>query len=458
MVPENFRFGGGATETVLHPLVAVWMLIAIVLILSLRRDRIMIPFLLAFFSTPSQEVLVLAGVHFTMHQILIFTVLARMTVYRGSSSDRRFQGGFNALDRVVVLWAFSSLLIFNIEFMDKQAFIKSMGDFVLAMGGYLAVRFLVPDGDAVRRMIKVMAVICLIQGVCMLTELSTYQNLFFPLGGAWPTYREGHVRAEGAMGTLYGGALAGALIPLFVWLWMERKSRTTAVAGLVGATAMVFASHASTSAMAYGAGLLGLGFWPLRKYMRMVRLSIVAMLVGLHLVMNGPVWSLIEKIDITGGSSSYHRYQLVDNCIRHFSDWWLVGYKYYYAWGFCMFDLCNQFVGTAVAGGLVSLVLYIMIFSRSFGAIGKARKQVEGDRHQEWLLWCLGSFLFSVMVAAFGINYMFHLLMCFLLLVASISVTAFEAIRSPARQAEKVFEPPLPVGTELSWDSLGSHQ
>ena len=34
MQPENFRFGGGATATVLHPLVAVWMLVAIVLILS----------------------------------------------------------------------------------------------------------------------------------------------------------------------------------------------------------------------------------------------------------------------------------------------------------------------------------------------------------------------------------------------------------------------------------------
>ena len=40
----------------------------------------------------------------------------------------------------------------------------------------------------------------------------------------------------------------------------------------------------------------------------------------LHLVMNGPVWSLIARVDLTGSSSSYHRYYLLDNCIRHFSD------------------------------------------------------------------------------------------------------------------------------------------
>ena len=40
-----------------------------------------------------------------------------------------------------------------------------------------------------------------------------------------------------------------------------------------------------------------------------------------------------------------------------------------------MFDLCNQFVVQAVDGGLLALVAYIAIFSRSFGAIGTARKK-----------------------------------------------------------------------------------
>jgi hypothetical protein len=152
--------------------------------------------------------------------------------------------------------------------------------------------------------------------------------------------------------------------------------------------------------------------------------------------MNGPVWSLIEKIDLTGGSSSYHRYMLLDNCIRHFGDWWLLGTKDYVNWGFVMFDVCNQFVLAALRGGLLTLIIYIAIYKRSFGAIGRARKHVDGDRRQEWFLWCLGSALFSTVVSSFGINYMIQLMMCLSPLLVCVSVATLEARQSTARSAE----------------------
>ena len=157
--------------------------------------------------------------------------------------------------------------------------------------------------------------------------------------------------------------------------------------------------------------------------------------MALHLVMKAPVWSLIARVDLTGSSSGYHRYKLVDNCIRHFSDWWLLGYKYYNDWGWDMWDLCNQFVVVALTGGLVTLVFYIAIFSRSFGAIGTARKQVNGDRGQEWFLWCLGLDLFANVVAHFGINYMAQMMMSLFPLLACISVATFEARQATARKA-----------------------
>lgn len=423
-------------ETMMHPLVAVWMLIAIVLILTLPRHKAITPFLLAFFTIPVGQVIVLGGVHLTVLRILILTVLARMAAFRGSSSEGKFAGGFNALDRVVVLWSLSAAITFSVQWMEMQALIKGLGDLVESLGGYLAARFLIPDRVAVRRTVKVMAAICVIQGACMVSEQFTRQNVFGFLGAFSPEIREGHIRSQGVMGSLYGGVFAGVLIPLFLWLWTEGKSRMAAYAGLAGATAMVFASHASTSLLAYGASLGALAFWPLRKQMRLVRWGIVAILVGLHLVMHGPVWSLIEHIDLAGGSSSYHRYMLVDNCLRHFGEWWLIGYKYYNEWGWCMFDLCNQFVAVAVTGGLVTLVVYIMIFTRSFGAIGTARKHVNGERGQEWLFWCLGSTLFAHVVASFGIGYMVHLLMALFPLLACISVATFEAQQATVRSVE----------------------
>ncbi|MGB7149873.1 MAG: hypothetical protein WBD45_12010, partial [Terriglobales bacterium] len=370
------------------------------------------------------------------------------------SSAPGFPGGFNAVDRVVVLWTVSILTINSLAWMELPAFIKLAGDFLDALGGYLVVRFLIPDRAAVRRTVKVLALVCLIQGICMVSEQFTHQNVFAFLGENQPTIREGHVRSEGSMGTLFGGTFAGVLIPMFLWLWKERRSRAAACAGIVGATAMVFASHASTSWMAYGAGLFGLGFWPLLKHMRVIRWGIVATLIVLHLVMHGPVWSLIEKIDLTGGSSSYHRYMLVDNCIRHFGDWWLLGFKHPGMWGFDMWDLCNQFVAVSISGGLISLILFIAIYSRSLGAIGNARKRVSGHGRREWFIWCLGATLFANVVASFGINYMLQLLMLLFPLLAFVAVAAFDARRVALRgvkpwREEHFASSPAATGVDL---------
>lgn len=438
MEPEHLRFGGGATETLLHPLVAVWLLVAIVLILTRRREQGITVFLLSCFSIPIEQVVVLGGLHFTVLRILILAGLARVATFRGSSSRGKFPGGFNAVDRMVVLWTVSALVIFSLQWMDMQALIHNLGGFLDALGGYVVVRYLIPDGEAIRRTIKTLAVACVIQGACMINEQITRLNVFGFLGGTplAVVVRDGKIRSEGVMGCIGAGVFAGVLIPLFLWLWTEGKSRMAAGAGLAGATAMIITSNSSTSWMALGGSLLGLAFWPLRKQMRFVRWGLALILVALHLVMKAPVWALIARVDLTGSSSSDHRYHLVDSCIRHFSDWWLLGSRHYNEWGWGMWDTCNQFVDLAVKGGLVTLICYIAIFSRSFGAIGTARKQVNRDRAQEWLLWCLGADLFANVVASFGINYSAPLQMSLFPLLACISVATLKAKQTTVRSAE----------------------
>ena len=151
--------------------------------------------------------------------------------------------------------------------------------------------------------------------------------------------------------------------------------------------------------------------------------------------MKAPVWALIARVDLTGSSSSFHRYALVDNCIRHFSDWWFLGYKYFNLWGWDMWDLSNQFVAIALTGGLLTLVFYVAIFSRSFGMIGTARKEVTWDREQEWLLWCIGSVLFAHVVAHFGINYGAPMLVGLFSILACASTAASRRKRQQSETA-----------------------
>ena len=437
MAPEHLRFGGGAGESAIHPLVAAWLLIAIVLILVLPRGKAIVPFLLAFFTIPMGQVLVVGGFHFTALRILILAGLVRRASLRKSSASK-YPGGFSGLDAVVVLWSVSAVIAFWLEFMDRQAFINGLGNLLDTLGGYLVVRFLIPDGEAIRHTIKAVAVICAINGVCMINEQISHVNVFGLLGGISTevTVRDGHIRSSGVMGYLCAGAFAGVLIPLFLWLWTEGKSRMAACVGVAGATAMVITSYSSTSWLAMAGSFVGLAFWPLRKQMRLIRWGLVTIMVGLHLVMKAPVWALIARIDLTGSSSGDQRYYLVDMTIRHFSDWWLLGTKNYVTWGWDSWDLCNQFVAVALTGGLLTLIFYISIFSRGFGVIGNARKHGKRGPRSGMVPLVLGLNLFATVVAHFGINYMAQLIMGFFPLVACISVATFEATQHSVRTSE----------------------
>jgi hypothetical protein len=422
----------------LHPLVAVWLLIAIVLILVLPRRNAIVPFLFSFFTIPIGQVVVLGGIHFTVLRILILAGLARVAISRALSSGSTFTGGVNALDRLTILWAVAGPVIFSLQWRVTPAIVNSMGDLVDGLGCYLVVRYLIHDGEAVRRTVKVLAAVCITQGADMVSEQFTQLDVFGLVGGSLlhPTVRDGQIRSAGSMGCIYGGVFAGLLIPLFVWLWTEKKSRIAAFAGIVGAIAMVITSRSSTPLSAFLASLVGLAFWPLRKRMRLIRWGVVLGLVALQVVMKAPVWALIARVDLTGSSSSYHRYMLVDNTIRHFSEWWLLGTRYYNEWGFDMFDTCNQFVWIAVRGGLLTLLLYVMMLKAGFATIGNAREKVDGDRKREWLVWCLGAFMWANVVASYGISYLVQLEGLLFPILACISVASFEAQQATAQSVE----------------------
>jgi hypothetical protein len=455
MPPINFRFGGGAASSLIHPLVAVWLLIAIVLMFVLPRGKAITPFLLAFFTIPIGQVVVVGGFHFTVLRVLILAGLARRMSFPKGRLRGKYPGGFSGIDQAVILWAVSAVICNWLEFRQVPALVNGLGTLIDTLGGYLVVRSFVENGEAVRRTIKAMAIVCTIQGLTMLNEQITHVNVFGMLGGmyAFVVERDGRLRSSGTFGYLWAGAFAGVLIPLFIWLWGEKKSRLIAVLGILGATTMVITSNSSTSLLAFGGGFLGLAFWPLRKQMRTIRLGLAVILTGLHLVMKAPVWALIARIDLTGSSSSNQRYMLVDMTIRRFRDWWLIGTPDYVNWGWGSWDLCNQFVAVALTGGLLTLIFYVMAFSRSFSAIGKARWRVSGDRRQEWLLWCLGASLFANVVAHFGINYMAQLIMGLLPLIACISVVTFETRAAAIAKTEKAVPVPLMISVPKSPDT-----
>src|SRR4029077_17857155 len=104
MPPENLRFGGGASETVLHPIVLAAMLIAIVLIFVLPRKHVIWPFLLTAFLIPLGQSILLGGLHFFVIRIIILTVAVRMLASWFTSPEGIFGDRLGVFDIVFLVW------------------------------------------------------------------------------------------------------------------------------------------------------------------------------------------------------------------------------------------------------------------------------------------------------------------------------------------------------------------
>jgi hypothetical protein len=406
MAPDfSMRFGGGQSVSGVHPVVVGIAVVAAVLIFVLPRKYVIVPVLLTIFLTPFGQQFYIAGTHVFITRILILCGLIRI-----ACTNRRtqtFAGGFNSIDKVFLAWAIVRAVCTVLEFLQTQAIINQCGFLWDTIGGYVLFRFLIRDKEDIVRAIKTFALIVCVFAVTMTGERLFLRNAFGYIGGAMtPSVREGAIRAQGTFeGPIRCGTFGAALLCLFAWLWRIKRSRLAAIAGLTGATVMVVTSASSTPLLTYIAFIIGISMWPLRKHMRRVRWGLVIFLVLLQFVMKAPVWFAINHVDLIAGNSGYHRAMLIDQCVRHFGDWWLIGAQTTATWYFEMSDQCNQFVSEAENGGLATFILFMMIITRCLSRVGNARKLAVGNRNEEWLIWLLGASVFAYIVSFFGINF-----------------------------------------------------
>jgi hypothetical protein len=283
-------------------------------------------------------------------------------------------------------------------------------------------------------------VLTCIFAVTMADEKFHNQNIFGYLGvlPIAPGTREGAIRAGAAFAhPILAGVFGVALMPLFWWLWQSGKAKVAGAFGFCGSMGMMLMSASSTPLMACAAAIIAWFTWPFRNKLHLLRWSVVVMLVGLHLVMKAPVWMLISRVDLIAGNSGYHRAMLIDMCIRHFSDWWLIGTNAAGTWGWDLWDTSNQFVQEAETGGLITFILFILIISLTFRRIAKARRIVQDDPAQERFMWALSVTLFTHCICFFGISYFDHTKMVWYAFLAIVSASTLPILaRAKAVESE----------------------
>lgn len=434
-MPENYKFGGGAGGTVLHPLVLLAMILAVILIFVLPRKYMMGPIAAMAFLVPMGQQIYIAGVHLFVLRVVVLLAFFRAMATK-EHGEPLLANGWNKVDTVFTIYVVASAVAVTASYKaDTGVVINQVGylwDFLL---GYVMIRSLLRNEEDLYTALKCLAIVTVPLAVGMVIEQRSMVNVFGMLGGVAtvPDVREGKIRSQGAFAhSLMAGTFAATLLPVLVMFWRKGQSRLFGMIGLVGATVMTYTSNSSTPLLAFVSGVFAVLCWPIRKSMRKARWGIVFTLIGLQMVMKAPVWFLIARVDLTGGSSSYHRAELVDQFMHHIPEWFFIGVKDTSSWGLDMWDVQNQYVNIGEAGGIVAFVCFIMVIARSFAMLGDARKAVDGQKDKEWMLWCLGSALFANVVGFFGVNYFDQSRMWWFMLLAMISATAVPMLRGNA--------------------------
>ncbi len=410
---------GNFGETVLNPLGALFTIIMCVIILVVRREKMIVPvIILSCFITQMQRV-VIFGVDMPMIRIILLFGFLRVML-----SNEKSTMTFNSIDKLIVYFTLCKVMIYTLLWGDFGALKYMLGQSYEVVGIYFLVRLTVSDIEDFDSIVKTIIIASIPIAIFMVVEHRTEGWNFFSIFGGVPEYdliREGKLRAQGAFShPILAGTFGATMIPLAWGLW-HRNYKALAFSGLISAYVITIESSSSGPLAAMVAGIFGIFFWKFNKYTKQVRNLFFLTLVFLHVVMKAPVWHLISRIDLVGGSTGYHRYMLIDAAVHNFSRWFILGIKDTGPWGRGLNDITNQYILEGVRGGLISVILFILIIAKCFQYIGIARARLAENQELQKYIWALGVVMFAHVVSFISVSYFGQIVIFYYMLIGMIS-------------------------------------
>lgn len=393
-----------ANQTNIHPLGLALVVVLGMATLFVPRKYALVPlFIMACFVAPAQR-LVIATLDFSLVRIMVLFICARIAM-RGEYKG--FQ--WATMDTLFVGVWLSNAVIYTAQWGSAEAVINRLGVGFEAMGVYFLARMVIRDWSDLVGFIRIAALVAVPVSVFFLVENRTGRNVFSVFGGvnAVTVVRDDRLRCMGPFAhPIIAGVFWASLMPLFVALWWQgSKDRIVSLAGLLGGLVIIYCCASSTPVLALASGVVGALFFPLRGRMKYVVWGTIGLLTVLHMMMQAPVWHLIGRVSAVGGSTGYHRYLLIDNAIRYFSEWAVLGIRSTGHWGHAQNDITNQYLLYGVTGGFLTLVMFIIFLIVAFRGVGRAVKYVAQDRPKLILAWAVGVMLFIHCMNFIGVSY-----------------------------------------------------
>jgi hypothetical protein len=152
--------------------------------------------------------------------------------------------------------------------------------------------------------------------------------------------------------------------------------------------------------------------------------------------MQAPVYYLLARIDVAGGSTGWYRARLIESALEHIGEWWAIGTAdtgHWMATGLdrTHADITNQYIHMGVTGGIALLVLFVWLLATAFQYVGRTVHEAPDGTSADvgFLAWALGSSLFAHTATFVSVSYFDQSFVMLYLTLAAIA-----AMVSPPRK------------------------
>lgn len=391
----------------METVVIAFLLASSITLVAVPRAWAPLPFIMTACYLSISQSLEVGPFTFTAIRVLIAVGIIRV-VLRGE----RLAGGMHGLDWLIVAWSAWACVSALLHENPLGELTWRLGLVYNTAGIYFLLRVFCSSIEDVVRLSQATAIVLLPLAVEMLYEkVGGFTSLFYVLEGN-PTdlrVRDGRVRALGPFAhPILAGTVGAVSLPMMVGMWNRR--RVMSCMGILACLCIIACSASSGPILSALAALFALAMWRYRSHMKQLRWLAVLTYVALALAMKAPVYYLIGRVDVAGGSTGWHRARLIDSAIADLGAWWIAGTDYTRDWAPSPgptpnhTDITSQYLMAAVLGGLPLLFLFIAGLAKGFSIVGK-RLSENASVQDQFVLWALGAGLFAHAATLVSVSY-----------------------------------------------------
>jgi len=380
------------------------------------RKYFLLTFILAACFVPADQRVIIFDLDFTPLRMLVLVGFFRIILW-----GERLMFKWNLFDKLVLVWAICGAVIYIIQWADMRALIYECGVLFDIIGLYWLFRLNIRSWDDIKLVTKVFAVCSLVLAVLVGLEWATGRNPFVVLGRVGTAVREGRYRCQASFPhAIMLGLFWATLVPLFIGFARQDKSKLLFWSAVAASAFIAAATASSTPVLTLLFVLIILCGYRWREYTACAGWGLFASLIALHIVMQAPVWHLISRIGVVGGSTGWHRFNLIDQAINHFGEWAFLGCRSTAHWGWGLSDVTNQYVLEGVRGGFVTLALFLVMIYLALRTLLRLSLQHQ-EHKQQFLIWCLLVTILGHGVAFLGVSYFGQIMMWWYMTLAAVS-------------------------------------